>query len=143
MRAGIGATAIALLIVTGACGEDRPPCYRGDYVGCSCGNGRSGYQACRDAEDGYAACVCDGRTPGIDASVGDASAADASVDAPIDTGKRPLFAPCTTNDECESGLCFELGMGQRICTKPCTAATAATDCPAPSPGCNNKGVCRP
>lgn len=143
MRALGAAVAIFILTIVVACGEDRPPCYRGDFVGCTCANGAYGYQACRDAEDGYAACVCNGTTPGIDASVADAARADAAPDALVDAGKRALFASCTTNEECESGLCFEFGMGQRICTKPCTAATAATDCPLPSPGCNNKGVCRP
>ena len=140
MRARIGAAAIASFVIVVACGEDRPPCYRGDHVGCTCPNGQRGYQACRDAEDGYAACVCNGQTPGVDASIADAQPeAEASVDA----GKLPLFATCTASEECDSGLCFEFGMGQRICTRPCTAATAATDCPPPSPGCNNKGVCRP
>lgn len=142
MRARIGAVvAVIVVSIAAACGEDRPPCYRGDFIGCTCDGGRHGYQACRDAEDGYAACVCDGTTPGLDASIADASQSEAEASA--DAGKLSLFSPCTTNEECDSGLCFEFGMGQRICTKPCTAATAATDCPAPSPGCNNKGVCRP
>jgi hypothetical protein len=116
-----------------ACGEDRPPCYRGDFIGCNCSDGAYGYSACRDAEDGYGTCVCDGTIPGVDAGVKEASTS-------ADSGKLAPFAPCTDGAECESGLCFEYGDGRSLCTKTCSGAQ---DCPAPSTGCNGKGACKP
>ena len=32
--------------------------------------------------------------------------------------------------------------GGGFCTYHCTMATAAADCPAPSTGCNNMGICK-
>jgi hypothetical protein len=137
MRAILAMT-IALTIVI-ACGEDRPPCYRGDYIGCWCENGAYGYQACTEAQDGYGACVCNGRIPGLDASAGDA---DATADA-SDAAKLPLFAPCTDSAQCEDAVCFAYGDGRSLCSKNCTVATQATDCPPPATGCNGKGACKP
>lgn len=31
--------------------------------------------------------------------------------------------------------------GKDLCTRPCTAATAAVDCPPPSKGCGGMGLC--
>jgi hypothetical protein len=56
----------------------------------------------------------------------------------------PFGANCTSNPQCASNLCaqFVMGMVHR-CTKTCTPATAATDCPAPADGtCNNNGECK-
>lgn len=119
-----------------ACGEDRPPCYRGDFVGCNCRDGSYGYSACREAEDGYGICVCDGTIPGLDGGRKEASVVEASVDS----AKLALFAPCTDAAQCESGLCFEYGDARSLCTTSCSGPT---DCPAPSTGCNGKGVCKP
>ena len=51
----------------------------------------------------------------------------------------PFMSECTANDECDTGLCFEYGNKGPHCTHDCTVDT---DCEAPSPGCNNKGVCK-
>ena len=62
------AVAIAILIVVAAiaaCDEDFKKCYEGDYVACSCGGSSFGYARC-DAHEKFAACVCDGTTPGLD-----------------------------------------------------------------------------
>ena len=128
MRA-IGAMTIVAAIVF-ACGEDRPPCYRGDFIGCYCTDGAYGYSACREAEDGYAACVCDGTIPGVDAGPRD-SASEAA--------KLTLYEPCTEAAQCESGVCFVYGDGRSLCSKTCSGAS---DCPAPSTGCNGKGTCK-
>lgn len=121
-----------------ACGEDRPPCYRGDFTGCNCTDGAYGYSACRDAEDGYGTCVCDGAIPGLDAGPRDATR-DAARDA-TEAAKLALFAACADAAQCESGVCFAYGDGRSLCSKTCTGAA---DCPAPSSGCNGKGVCKP
>src|SRR5262245_14593966 len=55
-------------------------------------------------------------------------------------GGLPLFAACTSHDQCASGLChFYPARAASFCSKPCTTAA---DCPAPSPGCNMMNVCR-
>jgi hypothetical protein len=135
MRAIVAMTIVGAIIV--ACGEDRPPCYRGDFIGCNCNDGAYGYSTCREAEDGYAACVCNGTIPGVDAGPRDASVGDA-VDAAAT--KLGLFADCTDPAQCESGVCFVYGDGRSLCSKTCTGPT---DCPAPSTGCNGKGTCKP
>lgn len=78
MRAVLAMVIVAAIVF--ACGEDRPPCYRGDFIGCNCTDGASGYSACRDAEDGYGRCVCNGTIPGVDA--GPRDAARDAIDGP-------------------------------------------------------------
>lgn len=59
-------------------------CYAGEYAGCTCDNGAVGYAACDPVRNAWGACVCDGTTPGIDASSEEpveASVADASPEA--------------------------------------------------------------
>lgn len=130
MRAIVAMTIVGAIVI--ACGEDRPPCYRGDFIGCNCADGTYGYSACSAAEDGYGACFCDGTIPGVDGG-----AREASVEA---SAKLPLFVPCTDAAQCENGVCFAYGDGRSLCSKTCTGAA---DCPAPSTGCNGKGACKP
>jgi hypothetical protein len=60
-----------------------------------------------------------------------------------DGGKQPLYAACNTNDQCQSGICNAYpAKGGSFCVNACTAATQATDCPPPSPGCNHMGFCK-
>ncbi|HEY4056432.1 MAG TPA: hypothetical protein VGM39_07475 [Kofleriaceae bacterium] len=60
------------------------------------------------------------------------------------TGTLGYLEVCDTNgaNQCGSCACTSFGH-EAVCTKPCTAATAATDCPAPSLGCSSGGFCRP
>lgn len=135
-----GAAAVVLAVVLLACTTDRPTCYAGEYVGCTCDGGAHGYAVCRPEIDGYGICVCDGTTPGIDAGPPDTGApADAAPDA-----TKGFLEPCTSNAECGSGLCSGVpGQSRMVCSKPCTEATAASDCPPPSTGCNAQGRCSP
>lgn len=59
-------------------------------------------------------------------------------------GTAAFGATCTVNGDCQSLLCEQFVMGTiHRCTKPCTVATQATDCPAPSDGtCTNNGYCK-
>lgn len=61
-----------------------------------------------------------------------------------DAGLLPFGAPCATNSQCASNLCF-IGGNRTFCSIHCTAATAATDCPVPptSGVCNTMGYCKP
>jgi hypothetical protein len=122
-------------IVTSACFENDPACYAGDYRACTCpGAPASGYQACV-ATDGWAACVCDGTTPGVD---GKAPDADAGAEA-APPAKKALLEACTQNEECETGLCFSFNQKGQRCSKACTSSA---DCPPPSTGCNLQGICK-
>ena len=67
---------ITAAIALGACHEDYPPCYRGDYSICTCGGTTYGYQACKADQSGYEACLCNGATPGIDAGCEGGACAD-------------------------------------------------------------------
>ncbi len=60
-------------------------------------------------------------------------------------GTAAFGATCTVNSDCQSLLCEQFVMGTvHRCTKTCTVATQATDCPAPpSAGtCTNNGYCK-
>ena len=69
------------------------------------------------------------------------SSGDAGGDASIGK-KKNAEVGCTTNEECESGVCY-VGMMQSFCTIPCNSGNAATVCVAPFTGtCNGKGFCK-
>lgn len=110
-----------------ACAEDGRPCYPGDYRSCSCAAGELGYQQCDAEGQGYGACDCSGVTPGEE---GGTSGAGALLE---------FMAECSGDAQCETGLCYYNDKGYSYCTIPCTADTG---CPPPSPGCNNKGICK-
>lgn len=125
--------AVALTVVVAACVDDFRPCYQGDYRACTCTNGAAGFAACAPAQDGFAACVCDGRTPGVDGSAV-IDAAEAS-----DGALLGFMQPCQTNEQCETGLCFPFNAKGPKCSKPCATAD---DCPPPASGCNGMGICK-
>jgi len=141
--AAFASLALAVAIGTGACGEvDHPSCYSGDYLGCLCPGvaepNNRGFAACTDGV--YGACVCDGRTPGVDGSVEASSAPDSGG---VDGGKQGFLEACAKSEDCATGLfCKDFPTKGSFCSKSCTTATVATDCPPPSPGCNKDGVCR-
>lgn len=84
MRRAAGLVLLVLAWRCVACVKDRPECYAGEYAGCTCGNGAPGYAACDPARDAWGTCVCDGTTPGVDASSEEpleGSAADATPEA--------------------------------------------------------------
>lgn len=67
--------------------------------------------------------------------------ADASNDAAAK--KKALAEDCTSDDECESTVCFK-GTKTSWCSLRCTAQNAAAICipPAFDGACNNQGYCR-
>lgn len=126
---------LALLVLAGsplACSVDGTPCYPGDYRPCACDNGVRGLFQCSVIGDAYGACDCSGVLPG---SAVDAGADTGAVDA-ADAGLRALFAPCSANAECQSGLCFHYASKGSLCSTPCAAPA---DCPT---GCNMMNVCK-
>lgn len=124
----------ALLTLLFACSsEGARACYPGDYQACSCtasaeDTPRTGYAACSSAGDGFGACDCSGRTPGLD---------ETRAVRAEDLGN--WLAQCDSDAECTTGLCFSFNMKGKRCSRRCTSAS---ECPPPSAGCNNQGVCK-
>ncbi len=120
-----------------ACVRGAPACYDGEYLGCSCGD-TVGYMRCTESR--YGACVCDGKTPGLDGGAGASSyATTGGAGGQGGAALLPLMAPCNDDGQCETGLCYPFNAKGPHCTKPCDGDG---DCPAPSPGCNNMGICK-
>ena len=135
----LGGAGCLLLVATTACTTERPACYAGDFIACTCSNGARGYAACQPGEGLFVPCICNGMTPGAK-SPADAGASDGSGGT---SSKKGFLEACSTDEECTSGLCQEFpGKGAQLCSSPCKQETAATDCPPPSGGCNNQGVCK-
>jgi hypothetical protein len=139
------ASVVALVLVIaggGACSSaDHPElCYPGDLIACSCSAGAQGVARCDTvAGSGYGACDCtaDAGADAPDEASNDAAASDAAGD--VDEGLLPFLAPCETNAQCETGLCFPFNAKGPQCTEPCSVDS---DCPPPSPGCSNMKVCK-
>jgi len=131
-----------LVLAPCAChGADEQTCYPGDFVYAD---------AAPDGAREYAWCSADGThyvaydgdpTVVPEAAPADAAAPDASA---CDPGAGPLAfmcGGCTSNDQCAAGnTCFPFNNKGAHCTHPCKGAI---DCPAPSGGCGNQGVCKP
>jgi hypothetical protein len=125
-----------------ACTDDGTPCYPQDYRACDCPGAPHGFQQCTSDGQGYGACDCSGRIPGLpaaDAAV-DAAAETSSDDASSpDSGLLPFMSPCDNNAQCATGNCFNFTSKGPHCTKSCTQPS---ECPPPSTGCSNMGVCK-
>src|SRR5690348_4639360 len=74
---------------------------------------------------------------------------DAGTQSGFDPGSRQFMETCNEAVDCAVPAGADVVICQlyqaknaKFCTKSCTAATAAADCPSPSPGCNNMGVCK-
>jgi hypothetical protein len=135
--AGWVLAAIACGAIASACTNKGTPCAAGDWEHCTCASGGTGYQQCTSDGESYGACDCSGTIPGIP-SADAGSDAGAAADAQ-DAGLLPFMSPCSTNAECDTGLCFNFNARGSHCSKPCTQAT---DCPPPSTGCSGMNVCK-
>ena len=69
---------------------------------------------------------------------------DLAIAVCVDAGPKHFGDACTTDCECDTSMCRQFQMGAvHLCTQPCTVATQATDCPAPSTmTCTNNGYCK-
>jgi hypothetical protein len=120
-------------------------------LGCSSSSTGSGLP-----EDDSGIVEHDGATSGNDSGGGgmDSSMSNPDTSTPVDasmpgndaTPGTAMFGDlCTQNSDCASNMCEPFVMMTiHRCTKPCTANTAAMDCPSPpSAGtCTNNGYCR-
>ncbi len=133
--------AIAAALLVGACADEGRPCYPGDYQACACGDDR-GYARCDADGEAYGACDCSGTIPGLGGGAGGGDAGGGGASGGGGAGgsaKLPFMAPCSGDDECETGLCYDFAAKGPHCSKTCTLDT---DCPLPSPGCNLMGICK-
>jgi hypothetical protein len=129
---------------TGCTLEAKQECAPGDLKACPCedgGNDGIGYAACSADGKGYGACDCSGNRPWLPAGYTEPDAStepDGSTSTLLADG-----APCETDAQCSTGLCYPFNAKGPRCSRSCTPATAATDCPSPPyEGCNNRNVCK-
>ena len=117
-------------------------CYPGDYLTCACpGATQPGVAICKAGGIDYGTCDCSGAIVDKQRAALDASFAPKD-DSGAEAGSGGLIAfmgACAMNEQCTTGLCFRFNAKGPHCSKPCTSAT---DCEAPSTGCNGMGVCK-
>lgn len=133
-------------VVAVACGEGNGAthCLPEDVEPCTCSDGRQGFTVC-DPEAGafYGSCNCDlEESPYLPEAGVEGSAGDGATDAGGDGG-LVFMSACSMSagsPQCPPGTsCDDFPAKGPHCSKPCKEAT---DCPAPSPGCNMMGVCK-
>ena len=133
--------AAAFLAACASSSSSSQTCSPGDTMACTCGS-TPGLQTCNANGSAYGACNC---------------TADAGGDAEVDAGPAKFMQPCVPSMMLADGGAGSGGMGNcdpsaspalicfifpnrgNYCTHTCTVAT---DCAAPSPGCNGMGVCK-
>ncbi len=142
----------SLVALAGACGEGSggAACLPGDVERCTCADGHDGFTVC-DLKAGafYGACNCAlDASPylpeaGVDASVPDGAEGGEGGGMTCTGPVLPFMCACSTapgSPQCEPGTsCDAFPAKGPHCSKMCAVAT---DCPPPSPGCNNMGVCK-
>lgn len=147
LRTLLSGMGLSIAIVAGACASNRT-CYAGDFVACTCADGRAGYAACDADGEAYGACGSCGEVPGLTDTAasggggsggGTSGGTGGSQNLTTSSGKLGFLETCTVDEDCESGICHVYTAKGPKCTLPCQTAS---DCPPPSPGCNNMGVCK-
>jgi hypothetical protein len=133
----LAAIAGSVMVIQSACVPDGRPCSPGDYIDCTCADGRAGGRICDDQGTGYvAACDCTILVPPLPEA---GAELEAGVEASTDSGlcsaptNRPLFCPCTDGTQCANGICHGYATKGQLCTKACTSDT---DCQPASPKCS-------
>jgi hypothetical protein len=128
------------VLLVGAC-EEKPLCYEGDQQACTCDDGQCGFAACDVGANAYGACGSCGQVPAPADS--DVSCEDLGTGGGGGEGGAPallaFMETCSNDEECETGLCHTFNAKGPKCSMPCQSDG---DCPDPSPGCNNMGVCK-
>jgi len=139
------AVSLALLAggyFVGACTEGRT-CYAGDFLACTCEGGDPGFAACDTATEDYGACAYCGSVPSSAAATTGSGGSGAGGSGAVGgTGGAALLGfmeTCKNDADCESGNCHTYNAKGQKCTISCQTNS---DCPLPSPGCNNMKVCK-
>ena len=140
-RAGGALFALALLVLGAApasCNPSGVACAPGDFRYCDCPTVTRGYQACLDDGSKYGACDCSGTIPAGSGILVEAGP-EAGAEAGAPNAKLGFLAACSNDADCETNLCFSFNAYGPHCSHSCSKIT---DCPPPSPGCSNMGVCK-
>ena len=108
---------------------------------CTCDDGQCGFAACDVSANAYGACGSCGEVPApADSSV---SCESPGTGGGGGGGGAPAllgFLETGSGDaECETGYCHKFNAKGPNGSMPCQSDG---DCPTPSPGCNNMGVCK-
>jgi hypothetical protein len=85
---------------------------------------------------------CGGTEPPLPSNTVDMAGAAGNSGSDAGSGTLALFAACTSNDQCQSGLCTQTSYDRSptpICTYMCDASNTNPKCPS---GCNPKGYCK-
>lgn len=110
---------------TGAGGGPSDVCEPGETVFCTC-DAQTGIKTCIHDGGGFGECVCDAPSSGAGGTGGAA------------TGNLPLYSPCSSPTDCDSGVC-EMG----YCTKSCTTIFDCTFDIAECVSISGNSFCRP
>ena len=131
---------VAAVLLASGCSERRI-CYEGDLIACTCDDGRDGFATCDAPNNTYGACGFCGEVPGASwtATAEGGSGGAGGAGGAGGGGLLGFMETCAKNEECETGLCHTVNAKGPKCSLPCTVDN---DCPPPSPGCNNQGVCK-
>lgn len=146
MRRLLGTCMLAgAAVMSAACSEDgasSEACYPGDFAyGDAAADGAVTYRRCVANGSSYAPYEGDPTSVPDAGAAPDVSAPDASSSCDPSAGPMAFMCGgCATNDQCADGVCFSFNKKGARCTHSCTTAL---DCPAPSAGCGNQGVCKP
>ncbi|MGH7298233.1 MAG: hypothetical protein ACRELB_25060 [Polyangiaceae bacterium] len=141
--AAIAPLALGLLGTVAACSEGvgDAPCLPEDVERCTCDDGREGFQVCPLDGGAYSSCDCD-----LDASPYLPEAGESSGDAQDEeeaAAGLQFMSACSTAAgalQCPAGdTCYDFPAKGQFCSHPCKVAT---DCTAPSAGCNGMGECK-
>ncbi len=139
------AALLGVLLVS-AC-DEKPVCYEGDQLACTCDDGQCGFAACDVGANAYGACGSCGQVPApansavLVRGLGTEGGGNGGDGGRRRAGGLPgLPGDVLEEDEqCETGLCHTFNAKGPKCSKPCQSDG---DCPDPSPGCNIMGVCK-
>jgi hypothetical protein len=141
----VALSAVGIVVV--ACGEGNGStnCLPEDVERCTCDDGRAGFLVCDpEAGRGYGACNCDVEvSPYLPEAGSEAGEEGGDGEADASDGGLMFMSACSMAagaPQCPKGTsCDDFPAKGPHCSKPCTEAT---DCPAPSTGCNMMGVCK-
>ncbi|MEM1030161.1 MAG: hypothetical protein AAGN82_07420 [Myxococcota bacterium] len=103
---------------SGTTGAGTEVCTPGEQVFCTC-DGQTGLRVCADDGQSFEDCVCDAPTTG--------SGGSSSSSGTGGGGGLPLYSPCSSPNDCQSGVC-EMGYCSQSCTTIFDCAFGVAEC---------------
>src|SRR5262245_27822378 len=116
LRRAIVLVAVVLCGASACSMDGGAQCAAGDYRYCDCPSAKQqGYALCKNDGSGYGACDCSGAIPSGAGILVEAGVADAGATA---APSGSFLSPCSSNNECASGLCFSFNAYGPHCSQP-------------------------